>query len=260
MRRGKILLLIIAIVSVAVVSYLKYRKNSLKIVTLEPTLQEFKKKPTDPGGIVIPNSNSLIYEQLKWGGRNEPLLHHALSEPEAPLNIIYNQSTGDKLYSSIDEILDNIGYFEEDITQTEASNDAMPDSIAVEQQVAPSQIKEDDKPEEDGFTQNTRFNFIKMSEGHKLDYLRIKRIGDEGGYKIQLGAAFSENEAKKEWDIIKQKHFAILKDAGLVLRKIEGKNERIFYLIMAGTYTSLSSAKLVCHKLSMRHQNCIITK
>jgi hypothetical protein len=259
MRTGKILLLIIVIVSVAVVSYLKYRKHSLKIVTLEPSLQEFKKKPADPGGIVIPNSNSLIYEQLKGGG-GEPLLHNVLPEPEAPLNIIYNQNTEDKLYNSIDDILSSIGYFEEDKSQAEGDKDAMPASIAPELSAVPDQLKEDNKPEEDSSAQNTGLNFVKMPEGHKLDYLRIKGGVDEGGYKIQLGAAFSENEAKKEWDVIKQKHSAILKDAGLVLRKVEGKNERIFYLIMAGTYTSLSSAKLVCNKLSMRHQNCIITK
>lgn len=258
MKKGKILLLLIAIALMAIATYLKYRTNSTKIITLEPSLQEFKKKPTDPGGIVIPNSNSLIYEQLK-GKKNDPLLYHVLSEPEAPLNIIYNQSTEDKLYSSIDEILSNIGYFEEDKPEDDDDKNAMPNPISHETLIDPTQLKEDNKTE-DNFPQDTGLNFIKMPEGNKLDYLRIKQGIDSGGYKIQIGAAFSENEAKKEWEIIKQKHSMILKDASLVLRKIEGKNERIFYLIMAGTYTSLSSAKLVCNKLSMRHQNCIITK
>ena len=64
----------------------------------------------------------------------------------------------------------------------------------------------------------------------------------------------------KKWQTISQKHRKILNDANLIIKKIEGKNERIFFLVMAASYPSLSHAKLLCKKLSKRKQNCIVTK
>jgi hypothetical protein len=252
MKIGKILLLIGIIIILAVSYYYKYYQTSYNIVTLEPLFKEFKKKPQDPGGVVIPYSNSIIYEQLKLGVNRKAVIYNVLSDPEEPLNIIYQQSTGDKLFSSIDEILDNIGYFEGNESDDDSEKYALPELII-------SGNKAEDQ--KNIIIQGTTLDVTRASDSNpKLGYLQISSKDNEGGYKIQLGAVFSENDARKEWENIKKKHSIILKDASLVLRKIAGKNERIFYLIMAGTYSSLSKAKLVCNKLSARHQNCIITK
>ena len=73
-------------------------------------------------------------------------------------------------------------------------------------------------------------------------------------------SAYSQNEAQNKWATIQQKHKKILQGANLVVKRVEGKNEQIFFLVMAGSYPSLGHAKLVCKKLSRRKQNCIVTK
>jgi hypothetical protein len=106
----------------------------------------------------------------------------------------------------------------------------------------------------------TGLNVVKSSDNrYKVAEIRVVSAEDEG-YKIQLATAFSEGDAKKLWQEITRRHSKVLNGANLIAKKIDGKNERIFYLVMAGTYPSLNHAKLVCNRLTSRKQNCIVTK
>ena len=269
MKVRKILLIFLLIIGgvIGYLVYIKFFNTSNSIAILKPQYTEFKKKPQDAGGLVIANADSLVYEQLRFKN-NSKVTHHILPEPEPPIQIIYDQIKSDKVFNSIDEILEDIGFYEKQSdthiinNKLEDDLDAMPDLVKKEQELSDSLAISSDKKEVANAEVNsiTKLNVTKAPESAKKLDPNLKNRNQEGGYKLQLATAFSEAEARKEWDITKQKYAKILQDADLILRKVEGKNERIFYLVMAGTYSSLSQAKLVCSKLSARHQNCIITK
>ncbi len=233
-----------------------YSLQSGDVVTLLPDDSATKKKPKDPGGLVLPNSDSLVYERLKGGKRREKRVN-LLPDPEKPIEIIRKQEVKTKLLDSIDEILDNIEYYENEYIASEKSDK---ESFGY---VVPNILlaKDDSKLDKNSiYVPGTSLNVIKALEGeHKIaNYNVVDK--EEGGYKIQLASAYSQSDAMKKWQTISQKHRKILNDANLIIKKIEGKNERIFFLVMAGSYPSLSHAKLLCKKLSKRKQNCIVTK
>jgi hypothetical protein len=257
-RKNIIIIFLISLVLVASlgISYL-FSSDRNEIVTLSQDEAVIKRKPSDPGGLVIPNSDSLIYETIK-GGDYKKRKVNILQEPEEPIEISRKQEEGARLIDSIDEILDNIEYYENEYisTDTPSTNESI-------DYVVPNMLlaKIEEKPDDNNiYVPGTSLNIIRALEGsHKISNQQV--VADEdAGYKIQLSSSYSQNDARVQWQKIQQKHIKILRDANLITKKIDGKNERIFFLVMAGTYPSLSHAKLVCKKLSNRRQNCIVTK
>ncbi len=254
-RRLIISAIILLFLLIAVGYYFMRNSASKEIITLAQEHGQTKIKPKDPGGMVIPHSDSLVYQKIKKGKVIERKVH-LQPGPEAPINMNRVPETKSKLVNSIDEILANIEYYESQLSEEELDLE--------EEYILPNNLlaKEDAQDEEDKslFVPGTKLHIIRALES------RYKRLDahilseDQEGYKIQLSSANSLPEAKKQWQRLKQKHARIIKNANLITKKVEGKNERIFFLIMAGTYPSLNHAKLVCRKLTARKQNCIITK
>ncbi len=233
-----------------------YSPQAQDVVTLLPDDSATKKKPKDPGGLVLPNSDSLVYERLK-GGKHKEKKINLLPDPEEPIEIIRRQKVKAKLLDSIDEILDNIEYYENEYIASEKNDIENLDYVVPNVLL----LKDDSNLDENSiYVPGTSLNIIKALESeYKIANINVVDE-EEGGYKIQLASAYSRNDAMKKWQNISQKHKKILSDANLIIKKIEGKNERIFFLVMAGSYPSLSHAKLLCKKLSKRKQNCIVTK
>ncbi len=231
-------------------------QNSREIVTLSPDEGEIKKKPDDPGGIIIPNSESLVYEKLqKFVEKNRKI--NILPEPEAPIDLGRKVEDSPVIYlDSIDEILANIEYYDE----TEDNNLAITQELVVPKIIKSSVVVDSEEEKQKIDIPGTGLNIIKSSDNRfKVTEVNIGSAEDEG-YKIQLTTAFSEGDAKKLWQEITKRHSKVLNGANLITKKVDGKNEHIFYLVMAGTYPSLNHAKLVCKRLASRRQNCIVTK
>ena len=234
-----------------------FSSTSNDVITLLPDDSVIKKKPKDPGGLVIPNSDSLVYDSLKESSYKKRKVN-ILPDPEEPIEISRKQEVSAKILDSIDEILDNIEYYENEyISEEKSVGNESAEYIVPNTLLAKADGDLDDNHI---YVPGTKLNIIKALEAsHKITDSNVVE-GMDAGYKIQLSSAYSQNEAQNQWKIIQQKYKKILHGANLIVKKVEGKNERIFFLVMAGSYTSLSQAKLVCKKLSHRKQNCIVTK
>jgi len=264
--------LVVAVLGVAAFGlyYLLSARGKSAIMILEPEYLVYKKKPDDPGGIVAANAENFVYENLKRGSAkvaSNKSNNYIVPEPEKPLDIIYNQTIsgsnngedGEQPFDSIDSILMNLDSYEE--TTLPASSETASDSDHAMPNLSPSQQAASvDVQKQEEMTNIHGIQIIKApAQLAKLP--KIKAFAtDAGGYKLQLTVASSEKEAKAAWDNISSRYGKILQDASMVIRKAKGKNDRIFFLVMAGTYSSLPQAKLVCKKLSAKKQNCIITK
>lgn len=258
MKKKSIIILLLFVLTSAVfaVAGYFYPSNTLDVVTLLPDELETKKKPKDPGGLVLPNSDSLVYERLKGNNFTEKKIN-LLPEPEEPLEITRKQEVKANILDSIDEILDNIEYYEDEYISPEKNNTDNFDYVIPNVLLT----KDDDKLEENIIrVPGSNLNIIKALESERKLITANTVVKNKKGYKIQLASAYSQKDATKKWHSILQRHKKILKDANLIIKKIEGKNERIFFLVMAGSYPSLSHAKLLCKQLSKKKQNCIVTK
>jgi hypothetical protein len=259
MNRKNLFFRIIMILLITLIGLFCYFKiqNSREIITLAPQEGETKRKPDDPGGIVIPNSDSLVYEKLQKGAvKNRKI--NILPEPEEPMDLGPKVEDKAVIYlDSIDEILANIEYQEEDVIDNDL---AATDELVMPNVIKSSMVVESEEEKKKIEIPGTGLNVVK-SVDNRFNFKEISVVSAEDeGYKIQLTTAFSEGDAKKLWQEITKRHGKVLNSANLITKKIDGKNERIFYLVMACTYPSLNHAKLVCNRLASRKQNCIVTK
>ena len=263
MRNRKFIILVsicLLVFAMGTLYYLNYFYDE-EIVTLIPDEGNIKIKPKDPGGMVIPNSDSLVYEKLHASKARKNKIY-ILPGPEEPMEIGRKAKAKSKFLDSIDEILANIEYYENELEDEESSdNDSM-------DYIMPNVLLTKDDQEELSenkdkviFVAGSKLNVIRAIESqYKIIQSNNVVSEEQKGYKIQLASAYSSSDANKQWQTIKHKHSKILQGANLIIKKVEGKNERIFYLVMAGVYPSLSHAKLVCRQLTFRKQNCIVTK
>lgn len=246
----------ILIAGILVLYFLRLSGNQ-EIVTLIPDESKIKVKPRDPGGLVIPHSDSLVYEKLNIN-RSSFSKVHILPSPEEPLEIVRNQEREAKFLDSIDEILSNLGFYENELLEENISDNDSLDYIMPNNLPSKEDLLISD--ETIIFVPGTKLKVMKAMEDRYKTMLVNVVSDQDNGYKIQLSLAHSLEDAKKQWKKIQQKYSKIFQDANLIVKKVDGKNERIFYLVMAGSYPSLSHAKMICKKLSFRKQNCIVTK
>ena len=223
--------------------------------------EEFKRRPIDPGGIIIPHSNSLIYEKLKPASAIETEVNLS-SDPEEPLELGFRSHANDVAeYDSVDDILAKIDLEGEGKPAVNVSSPELDNTVTAE---LTSNMEDDGNDDNNpdvskGEADIPQLKITKLSgENNKL--YKLNNDSADSGYKIQLSSAWSEKEAKNEWERIQMRHMKYLKNAQLVIKKVKTNNNRIIYLVMAGNYPSLNQAKLVCKKLVSSKQNCIVTK
>jgi len=259
-KRFLILLCIVSSLAFVLAFYFFYSSSDKEIVTLSPDEGATKIKPSDPGGVIIPYSDNLVYSKL----HSKDLKPDKISispDPEEPINIIRNTTENQPQFlDSIDAILANIEHYEQRFS--EAAQDDEDTDYIMPNMLQTKEVESDaSKTSSETISiLGTKLKVTKAIENrYKTSNIRVVSKGEKG-YKIQLSSAYSAEDANKEWYRIQQKHTKILRDTHLIVKKVEGKNERIFYLIMAGTYPSLNHAKLVCKHLVAKKQNCIVTK
>jgi len=216
-----------------------YHSSGKEIVTLSQKNTDIKRKPKDPGGLTMPNSDSLIYDNLRKNNLSNYNVR-IISTSEEPIKLERKNHMPAEFLDSIDKILLNIEQYENGNNLDLSNNNEDNNNSDI-----------DDKSKLQ-ITYNSGERYTNKASNSRA-------TSEESGYKIQLAVAYSAEEIEPRWKIIKSKH-KILADSNLITKKVKGKNERIFYLIMAGNYPSLSQAKIICRKLSSAKQNCIITK
>jgi hypothetical protein len=249
------LLLLLALVGIFI--YQKFLPSEGgAIATIHAIDEPTKKKPDDPGGIVVPHADSLVYEKLsKISSKSRKI--NIMPEPEAPLIVNKLQEEDQSAISldSIDRILSNIEQtegvnFEDDATLTDAINNEIKERSAKElkaEQVA-------------NFMAGDGLVIKHAQESRFISHLDNEIRSRSNGYSLQLGVAASEHDAKILWGNITKRHAKLLQNVHLVTRKVKIAQNRMFYLVIAGNYFSLPEAQLVCKKLINHKQHCIILK
>ena len=247
----------LVIIACSIYYYAQKNHTSTQIIILAPLEGPTKKRPEEPGGIIIPNADSLVYEKLQHTKQTTKKIN-ILPGPEQPMELrIADDSEPVVVFlDSIDEILANIEYYE-NLSEVSESTDEIGDYIV------PNLIntKLSDEPTSDNSINisGRQLNVIKATE-NRFSNLYEKSTLQENGYKVQLSVALSYNDAQAQWQEIFKRHAKILKNTSLITSKAKGKNDRILYIVMAGPYSSLSKAKSVCKRLIYRRQSCIVTK
>ncbi len=258
--------------------YSLFTTGKAQIVLLEPEMKLYKRKPEYPGGIEIPNSDSLIYEKLRDSSKKVSINQvNLLPEPEKPIekdlqnlrfiatgsedniklgdNIDLSRENEPRFVESIDDILENIGYYEENFIVPETEEEKIQSqALLAKDEVISGESKGEQEKNYGNIKLFKSYSAVHHTDVESSDY----RLGQ--GYLIQLAIARSSDQANKVWMRIKAKHNKILAKNTLIVKKIYSKENKIFYLVLTGPYSSEYKAKLVCSSLKKKQQNCIIIK
>ncbi|MCP5370080.1 MAG: SPOR domain-containing protein [Rickettsiaceae bacterium] len=241
-------------------------QKEVQIITIEAQIGPTKIRPEEPGGIVIPNTDSLIYNQESFNKKTIKLL----PSPENPIEIkrvkLAAPSEGIIYNDSIDDILNNLEYYEklyseladqsDQSEQDEDNNIITPTNLVAEKHNLDNldNVKKSIKLSGSDLE-------IEQAVSKRRQFTNVnKNNPGKSGYLIQLGVAFNENDAQNKWQLIKKKHYKLLSDNEMILQKRQGTNGKFFYLIMSGYYGSFKDAKYICRQLIAQKQSCIITK
>lgn len=253
----RLLKVIVAIAVLSVTAYFIYShfsNNDLKeIPIIEADSGETKVKPLDAGGIILPHTDSVIYENM---GKNSPARKITiLPEPEQALPLAAQKNIDNEFENSIDSMLASV------IAPDKATSEPPEDDQVVESIFEDTQSIEPEEPSAPEVAANVKtLNIVKVTENSN------KRIGEikssagiqKGSYKIQLASMKSEALAIVEGERIKRKHLKILGNFNITHKKVQQEKGKFFYIILAGDYPTLSKAKAACKKLSARQQSCMI--
>jgi hypothetical protein len=81
-----------------------------------------------------------------------------------------------------------------------------------------------------------------------------------GGYRLQIGALRSEEAARKEWERLKHIHSDLLGGLTAATSRADLGDRGIYFRIQAGPIADASKAEKICNDLKRRNVGCILVR
>ncbi|MFV9875671.1 MAG: SPOR domain-containing protein [Rickettsiales endosymbiont of Dermacentor nuttalli] len=253
-----------------------------EIPVIKSDLSPIKIKPDDPGGMIVPNMDKDVYNNLIEGNNNEKPQEYVLPMPEEPLNprIIIKNEIKPNINSieSINDIksdttknnhIDNNTTSNNDVMLSDNSEELTPKNEAHNQ--ASEQIQKNTEEVIKTVKESIQHNIpntvtapdikhIPDNQTNKIMHKSSRKSTNKTGYKIQLGAFKSQKEVEIEWKKIKTRYANILGKNTHSIEKKDLGTKGIFYRLQVGPLNSETEARMICQKLSTYKQNCFVVK
>ena len=279
-----ILVVTVVLISVAVSSWPSHHEETddaaVPIIRADTT--EYKVKPTDPGGMNVPNKDSTIFETLKGkqeaDAKPENLLDDdadtksaitpreavaAKVEPTktAPLVDLKLEKTGTPPDEALETALPQPVAKAETPVAAKPVSPAKPPEVKAETPVTPlkaSSVIADLK--KDNVTPAEKIAAAKAAKAPAKPAVKTdaKPVGSGGSTYIQLASVKTEADVAKQWSSVKAKN-PELGSLSMKTQKADLGEKGIYYRLQAGPLTPENATK-VCAALKARGSSCIIAK
>jgi cell division septation protein DedD len=232
-------------------------------------------KPTDPGGMNIPNVDKKVYDNLsEFREKKLPKVERILPRTEEPVDIklVVEQASKKELEDKIAALED----FDNDADYNLHAQKVAAEAKAKRQiskrtkklvisAVAKRKAMEKKKMPRVELVSATNPTHELVKSAPKNDKRKItksdfKPKGKKDGYRVQIASLKSTKAANKEWDFLRRKHKALLGGVKyfVVPKVIKGKGR--MYRLQLGPFSSESFARNLCNKLSESGQGCFILR
>lgn len=185
--------------------------------------QPTRKKPDHPGGMSIPNQDSLVFDS----GHDESHVEHLLPPPDTPLP-----------------------------RPAPAAPDVWPTNppAAIPATPAPPQTAAAEPPP----TAKPPRPITPLATPATAPAPPVSALGK--GYRLQLGAVRTPEGAKSEWERLHRLHGDILGTLNFTAVRADLGDRGIFYRIQAGPIRDAAKAEQDCSALKRRGVGCILVK
>jgi hypothetical protein len=208
-----------------------------------------KVKPVDPGGMVVPNMDKMVYNTLSSKTAEQlPKVERILPLPEQPIN------RENLVESKIQEVTTTLSAQVDDFNQ--AAPVVLENQGLVthdpEPQPAPSP-----KPKKSVPSKAVVIKKVPDSEA-KLANNKIQK-NKNAKFKVQLASLRSKKEAQKEWEKVKKNHAQLAMKYNYTIEQKQLSNGTFYRLQLTGINTD-KEANSVCKALYGSRKNCLIVK
>lgn len=215
---------------------------------------ELKEKPSDPGGMKVPDRDKLVYDRMAGdqGSGGAGQVERLLPPPETPI---------EPPKAMPEEVPKPL----EPKTVVEAAPVPAPPPAAPS--AAPSAPQPEVKAQSAPTPQPAPKPVAEPVKAKSAPAVApaaptaAKATGKAGqGYMIQLSAVRNEANAKSEWARLVKKHADVLGGLELVIQRADLGAKGVFYRVRGGWFANRSEAKAVCDELAKRNVGCLLAK
>jgi len=212
---------------------------------------DLKEKPTDPGGMAVPDRDKLVYDRMAGEGAvDDTGVERLLPPPETPIEP--PQAAVD--VSVVEPTLPPAPPQAGAPIELDA---AKPDPVAAAEQpkAMPQAVPE---PVLAPAPVAAPAPAPAPVEKAKASFKATAPAGQ--GYLVQLSAVRTEQAAKDEWARMVKKNPDVLAGLEPVIQRADLGTKGIFYRVRGGWFTSRAEAKAICDELARRNVGCILAK
>lgn len=243
------------------------RTGAVKTVPLiRADVSEIKRKPDDPGGLVIPHQDKLVFNRLAPGQADEPI-ERLLPLPEVPIALPVREISAPPIKS---------------VGPTSAPPDTEIATSLTPKLVAPAPSKEPPTeaaavpppppppapppepaelaartPPPPPVPSNTPTELAAKTPALPPEVKKTPEIAADLAWRIQLFSLSSEKDAENVWTRLQKTNSDLL--GGLELRVQAVKLPKgTFYRVQAGPLANRAAAASLCGTLKSRKQDCLV--
>ncbi len=195
--------------------------RTLPLVRADST--PLKVAPKDPGGVVVPNRDLLIYDRLDSGRAGAPARREHITPPEEPIILAKAEAAGKPAGPATNGSLGTEGK----IGTAKPTNGAPPPLAAP---AAPNGAKP------------------------------VRTAQYMGPFRVQLAAYRSPEVAAKRWRAISGKHKDLLGQLNPIIQKADLGKKGLYFRLQAGPLKNRAAADTLCAALKKRKVSCLVVQ
>ena len=196
-----------------------------EVVTIAPTPTPVKVRPENPGGMLIPDQDKVIYSRL--------------TQDTLPVKV-------EKLFP-------------------EEEKPVMPDVVEEKNEIPVIEEVEEVKIITEPVSEEVKLEPVKLPQKEETNTsekqpVKVEKKASNGEWKVQLFSSTDKAKVEKQWQTISKKHKALVSDMPMQIMpaKIAGKGT--FYRLQVGAFETRQMANNLCSKLKKQKQDCIPAK
>ena len=231
------------------------RQNKIPLVKAEKG--EIKIKPTDPGGLKIPDQDKLVYNRLS--GDEEEAQVTVRKTSELPLSKPENSSASFTEGNDIQAVIPKVTPAEEGKANNNASAPLVSDDERVTAPDSQGNIAKTEKqkdvekrPAQQPHGQNTTKTVTTPPIAISPQF--------KGAYMVQLGAFRDKSNAKALWQKLQSTFVMELQNLQPEYIMVDLGAKGVLYRLRGGALETRAAADQVCQKLKAKGQACIVAR
>ncbi len=193
--------------------------RALPLVRADST--PLKVAPKDPGGVVVPHKDMLIYDRLDSGHATAPARREHISPPEEPIRLAKAEAAAGK-----------------------PAGPAANGSLGAAGKIETAAPTEGVRP-------------LPAAPNGAKQVLTAQYMGP---FRVQLAAYRSPEVAAKRWRAVSTKHKDLLGQLNPIIQKADLGKKGLYFRLQAGPLKSRASAVSLCAALKKRKVSCLVVQ